>query len=84
MKHFNDAPVAKEKIQLITDLLKSQPVNKLWLEMCACPAVEPDTGRSLREHKHNLWKQYCKARDAFLGLPPLVAVQIKNEGNSKQ
>jgi hypothetical protein len=84
MARFNDAPVPQIKIDLITQLLRSQPVNSLWLQLCSCPHVEADTGRSLKEHKHKLWVSYCKARDEFLGLPPRTEEQPQHERNLKQ
>ena len=68
MGRFNDAPVTKEKIQLITDLLNDPTVNYYWLKFINMP-----TGLDFKLIKARwmAFQEYTFYRDKFLGLKPL-------------
>lgn len=68
MPRFNDAPVTKEKIQLITDLLNSPVVNELYLKFASMPT---SIDFKLIKQREDAFQAYAIARDEFLGLKPL-------------
>lgn len=73
MSRYNNSPVDPLKIQLVHDMLSSPLVNALWLEFVHLGTV-PNVNYKLRDKAFN---NYATARDAFLGLKPLVITPIQ-------
>lgn len=77
-KKFNDAPVPELKIQMIENLLKSQPVNDLW-----CEFIRLGNHGGTPKQREEMFQRYAKARDEFLGLKPVVLQGIVSEHRKK-
>ena len=74
---FNDAPVSPEKINLIINLLNDPEVNLLWREFVMLGQPVVDSHKSLLKQREEAFQRYAKARDKFLGLPPLVIEPVQ-------
>lgn len=74
MKKFDNSPVQPLKIQMIKDLLDSQPVNDLW-----CEFIRLGNHGGTSKQREDMFQRYADARDAFLGLPRLKITPIQAE-----
>lgn len=73
---YNNSPVQKEKIELITNMLQSQPVNMLWLEF-----VNLGQSNGTPKEREDAFIRYAKARDLYLGLKPLNSDTTQGTNN---
>ena len=70
-------PIAKEKIQLIKDLLNDPEVNQLWVACVRMAAPESPNDYKLINARKAAFLRYAIARDRFLGLPLLSSSCLK-------
>lgn len=78
---YNTAPVPREKIQLIQDMLNDPTVGELWQIYIQMGQPQNGASSALLKAREKAWNHYCIARDKFLGLPPLVVPSMQGTIN---
>lgn len=77
MKKYTNEPVSPEKIKFIHSVLNEPEVKEAWKRFIDLGQPYQSAPAKVYQERQRAFDAYCKARDAFLGLPPLKLIGVQ-------